>query len=76
MISLDLGKEKEQGIQLNAENIRTNSDTDEELCTFFKDRQKASDQGKWTKLTQILKGAGIDWHERLIRNFTWITVLN
>jgi hypothetical protein len=63
-------------MQLDAKNTRTNSDADEELCTCFKDRQKASDQVKWTKLTQILKGAGIDWHERLIRNFTQIRVLN
>jgi hypothetical protein len=56
-------------MQLDAENIRKNSDIDEELCTCFKDRQKASDQVNWTKLTQILKAAGIVWHERLIRNF-------
>ena len=48
-ISLDLGKEKEQGMQLDAENIRTNSDVDEELCTCFKDRHKAFDQVNWTK---------------------------
>jgi hypothetical protein len=75
-ISLDLGKEKEQGMQLYVENIRTNFDINEELCTCFKDRQKTFDEVNWTKLTQILKGAGIDWHERLIRNFTWIRVLN
>jgi len=41
---------------------------DEELCTCFKDMQKAFDHVKWTKLTQILKGAGIDLHvRRLIR---------
>ena len=45
-------------------------DVDEELCTCFKDTQKAFDHVKWTKLPQILKGAGTDLHERrLIRNF-------
>jgi hypothetical protein len=45
-------------------------DVEEELCTCFKDRQKAFDHVKWTKLTQILKEAGIDLYERrLIRNF-------
>ena len=37
---------------------------DEELCICFIDRQNAFDCVKWTKLMQILKGIGIDWHER------------
>ena len=37
---------------------------DEELCVCFIDWQKAFDHVKWTKLLQILKGMGIDWHER------------
>jgi len=39
-------------------------DTDEELCACFIDWQKAFDHVNWAKLTQILKGTGIDWHER------------
>jgi hypothetical protein len=36
----------------------------DELCACFIDWQKAFDCVKWTKLMQILKGIGIDWHER------------
>jgi hypothetical protein len=39
-------------------------DTDEELCASFINWHKAFDHVKWTKLMQILKGIGIDWHER------------
>ena len=40
-----------------------------ELCACFIDWQKAFDQVNLTKLTQILKVTGIDWHERrLISN--------
>jgi hypothetical protein len=43
-------------------------DIDEELCACFIDWQKAFGYVNWTKLMQILKGTGIDWHERrLIR---------
>jgi hypothetical protein len=42
---------------------------DEEQCVCFIDWQKAFDRVNWTKLMQILKGTGIDWHERrLISN--------
>jgi len=42
---------------------------DEELNVCFIDRQKAFDRVNWTKLMQILKETGIDWHERrLISN--------
>jgi hypothetical protein len=43
---------------------------DAELCVcFIRDWQKAFDRVNWTKLMQILKGTGIDWHERrLISN--------
>jgi hypothetical protein len=37
-------------------------DINEELCACFIDWQKAF--VNWTKLMQILKGTGIDWHER------------
>jgi len=37
---------------------------DEELCICLIDWQKAYDQVNWTKLMQILKGTGIDWHKR------------
>ncbi|PNF18588.1 hypothetical protein B7P43_G06262 [Cryptotermes secundus] len=37
---------------------------DEELCVCFIDWQKAFDRVNWTKLMQILKETGIDWHER------------
>jgi hypothetical protein len=37
---------------------------DEELCACFIDWQKVLDRDNWTKLMQILKGIGIDWHER------------
>jgi len=44
-------------------------EVDAELCVCFIDWQKAFDRANWTKLTQILKGTGIDWRERrLIRN--------
>jgi hypothetical protein len=42
----------------------TNLVIDEELCACFIDWQKAFDRVNWTKLTQILKGIGIDWRER------------
>ena len=42
---------------------------DEELRVCFIDWQKAFDRVNWTKLMQILKGTGIDWHNRrLISN--------
>jgi len=42
---------------------------DAELCVCFIDWQKAYDRVNWTKLKQILKVNGIDWHERrLISN--------
>jgi len=37
---------------------------DEELCICVIDWQKAFDRVNWTKLIQILKRTGIDWHER------------
>ena len=37
---------------------------DEELCVCYIDWQKAFDHVNWTKLMQILKRTGIDWHER------------
>jgi hypothetical protein len=36
----------------------------EEICGCFIDWQKAFDCVKWTKLMEILKKPGIDWHER------------
>ena len=33
-------------------------------CVLASDWQKAFDQVNWTKLMHILKGTGIDWHER------------
>jgi hypothetical protein len=40
----------------------------EKLCACFIHWQKAFDQVKWKKLMQIIKGNGIEWHERrLIR---------
>jgi len=42
---------------------------DEELCVCFIDWQKTFGRVNWTKLTQILKGTGIDWRQRrLISN--------
>ena len=42
---------------------------EEELSVCFIDWQKAFDRVNWTKLMQILKETGIDWHERrLISN--------
>ena len=37
---------------------------DGELCVCFIDWHKAFDRVKWTKLMQILRRTGIDWHER------------
>jgi hypothetical protein len=45
-------------------NIRQTLEMDEELCSCFIDWQKSFDHVKWMKLMQILKEAGIDWHER------------
>jgi hypothetical protein len=43
---------------------------DEELSVCFIDWQKVFDRVSWTKLMQILKETGIDWHERrLISNW-------
>ena len=39
-------------------------EVNEELCICFIDWQKAFDCVNWTKLMQILKRTGIDWHER------------
>jgi len=61
-ISLDLEEEKELGM-LRIISERT-LEIDEELCVCFIDWQKVSDQVNWTKLMQIVKGTGIDWHER------------
>jgi hypothetical protein len=42
---------------------------DEELSVSFIGWQKAFDRVNWTKLMQLLKETGIDWHERrLISN--------
>jgi hypothetical protein len=48
---------------------------DEELCVCFIDWQKAFDRVNWTKLMQILKGTGTDWHERRLSTCTWLRVL-
>jgi len=46
-----------------------NLEIEAKLCVCFIDWQKAFDRVNWTKLMQILKVAGIDWHERrLISN--------
>jgi hypothetical protein len=37
---------------------------DKGLCACFIDWQKAFDHVKWTKLVQIIKETGVDWHER------------
>jgi hypothetical protein len=37
-------------------------ETDEKLIVCFIDWQKVFDRVKWTKLMQILKETGIDWH--------------
>jgi hypothetical protein len=37
---------------------------DQELCACFLDWKKTFEHVRWTKLMQILKGTGIDWHER------------
>ena len=37
---------------------------DEELIFCFIDWQNAFDRVNWTKLMQILKEIGIDWHEK------------
>jgi hypothetical protein len=39
-------------------------DIGEDICICFIDWQKAFDRVKWTKLMEILKKTGIDWHER------------
>jgi len=42
-------------------------ETDEELCVWFIEWQKAFEHINWTKLMQILKRTGIDWRERRLR---------
>ena len=43
---------------------------DAELYVCYIDWQNGFDRVNWTKLMQILKGTGIEWHERrLISNF-------
>jgi hypothetical protein len=37
---------------------------DAELCVYFIYWKKVFDRVNWTKLMQILKVTGIDWHER------------
>jgi hypothetical protein len=39
---------------------------DEELSVCFIDWRNAFDRVNWTKLMQILKKIGIDWHERIL----------
>jgi hypothetical protein len=39
-------------------------DIGEEIYVCFIDWQKAFDHVKWTKLMEILKKTGIDWHEK------------
>jgi hypothetical protein len=39
-------------------------DIGEEICVCFIDWHKAFDHVRWTKLMEILKKTGIDWHER------------
>jgi hypothetical protein len=39
-------------------------DIGEEICVCFIGWQKAFDYIKWTKLMDVLKKIGIDWHER------------
>jgi len=39
-------------------------EVDEELSVCFIDWQNAFDRVNWTKLMQILKEIGIDWHEK------------
>jgi len=41
---------------------------DAELSVCFIDWQKVFDRVNWTKLMQILKETGIDWHERRLIN--------
>jgi hypothetical protein len=36
----------------------------EELCSYFIDWQKACDHVNRTKLMQVLKGIGTNWHKR------------
>jgi hypothetical protein len=51
-------------MQLDAENIRTNSGHRSGIVHMLQRQQKAFDHVNWAKLTQILKGAGIDWHKK------------
>jgi hypothetical protein len=45
----------------------------DELRVCFIDWQKAFDRVSWTKLMQILKGTGIDWHERRLISNLYMT---
>jgi len=40
----------------------------DELCVCFVDWQKGFNHVKWTKLTHILEGTGIDWCKRRFIN--------
>jgi hypothetical protein len=48
--------------------MRMNFYINEELCAHFVDWQRAYDHVNWTKSIQILKGTGIDWHERRVNS--------
>jgi hypothetical protein len=43
-------------------------DIDEKLCACFRDWQKEFDHTNWTKLMQMLKETGIEWHKRRLIN--------
>jgi hypothetical protein len=66
------GFRREKGTRNATEMLRIserNLEIDEELSVCFVDWQNASDRVNWTKIMQILKKPGIDWHERrLISN--------
>jgi hypothetical protein len=45
--------------------------TDDELCACFLDWQKACDCMNWTKLMQVLKGNGTEWHNKIYQQIVY-----
>jgi len=68
LIGYRRGKGTRDAIGMTRIIAERNLEIGEKLCISFIKWQKAFDCVNWTKLIQILKRTGIDWHERrLIR---------
>jgi hypothetical protein len=57
-------KESKDAIGMLRRILERTLEVDGEVCVCYIDWQRAFGRVNWTKLVQILKGAGIDWRER------------